>query len=200
MIDVRIPTSDGRELALTRYTQPEPDLKLLLASSSHCRRSRPRKSPPPRPRPPSPCSADLPGAVPEESVPYPCTTPRIREEGLRPRREARPSSCCSLFWGACGVKRCSADLLFDSPLGARRLALMLRGWIWMCSGPRGWRILMRAAINASSLSDQLAAMVVDVVAPTPACRANSGVAYSVVGTSKGSLRAGNLAIHSRSSR
>ncbi len=30
MIDVRIPTSDGRELALTRYTQPEPDLKLLL--------------------------------------------------------------------------------------------------------------------------------------------------------------------------
>ena len=30
MIDVRIPTNDGRELALTRYTQPEPDLKLLL--------------------------------------------------------------------------------------------------------------------------------------------------------------------------
>jgi transposase len=30
MIDVHIPTSDGRELLLTRYTQPEPDLKLLL--------------------------------------------------------------------------------------------------------------------------------------------------------------------------
>jgi len=30
MIDVRIPTSDGRELALTRYPRPEPDLKLLL--------------------------------------------------------------------------------------------------------------------------------------------------------------------------
>jgi hypothetical protein len=30
MIDVRIPTSDGRELALTRYTQPEPDQHLLL--------------------------------------------------------------------------------------------------------------------------------------------------------------------------
>ena len=30
MIDVRIPTSDGREFALTRYTQPEPDLKLLI--------------------------------------------------------------------------------------------------------------------------------------------------------------------------
>lgn len=30
MIDVHIPTTDGRELTLTRYTQPEPELKLLL--------------------------------------------------------------------------------------------------------------------------------------------------------------------------
>ena len=30
MIDVRILTSDGREFALTRCTQPEPGLKLLL--------------------------------------------------------------------------------------------------------------------------------------------------------------------------
>jgi hypothetical protein len=30
MVDVHIPTTDGRELCLTRYTQPEPDLKLLL--------------------------------------------------------------------------------------------------------------------------------------------------------------------------
>jgi hypothetical protein len=30
MIDVRIPTTDGRELLLTRYTQPETELKLLL--------------------------------------------------------------------------------------------------------------------------------------------------------------------------
>jgi len=30
MIDVHIPTSDGRELQLTRYTQPEPELTLLL--------------------------------------------------------------------------------------------------------------------------------------------------------------------------
>jgi hypothetical protein len=30
MIDVHIPTSDGRELVLTRYTEPEPELKLLL--------------------------------------------------------------------------------------------------------------------------------------------------------------------------
>jgi hypothetical protein len=31
MIDVHVPTTDGRELAFTRYTQPEPDLRLLLA-------------------------------------------------------------------------------------------------------------------------------------------------------------------------
>ncbi len=30
MVDVRIPTTDGRELLLTRYTQPESELKLLL--------------------------------------------------------------------------------------------------------------------------------------------------------------------------
>jgi len=30
MIDVYVPTTDGRELSLTRYTQPEPELKLLL--------------------------------------------------------------------------------------------------------------------------------------------------------------------------
>jgi hypothetical protein len=30
MIDVRIPTTCGRELTLNRYTQPEPELQLLL--------------------------------------------------------------------------------------------------------------------------------------------------------------------------
>jgi transposase len=30
MIDVYVPTTDGRELSLTRYTQPTPELKLLL--------------------------------------------------------------------------------------------------------------------------------------------------------------------------
>lgn len=29
-IDVFVPTTDGRELSLTRYTQPEPELKLRL--------------------------------------------------------------------------------------------------------------------------------------------------------------------------
>jgi hypothetical protein len=30
MIDVHVPTTDGRELLLTRYIEPEPDLSLLL--------------------------------------------------------------------------------------------------------------------------------------------------------------------------
>ena len=31
MVDVHFPTTDGRELVFSRYTQPEPDHKLLLA-------------------------------------------------------------------------------------------------------------------------------------------------------------------------
>ena len=30
MIDVHLPTTDGRELVLSRYTEPEPELSLLL--------------------------------------------------------------------------------------------------------------------------------------------------------------------------
>jgi len=30
MIDVHLPTTDGREIILTRYTEPEPELRLLL--------------------------------------------------------------------------------------------------------------------------------------------------------------------------
>ena len=30
MIDVHVPTTDGRELRLTRYTEPEPELRLIL--------------------------------------------------------------------------------------------------------------------------------------------------------------------------
>jgi hypothetical protein len=30
MIDVHLPTTDGRELVLTRYTEAEPELRLLL--------------------------------------------------------------------------------------------------------------------------------------------------------------------------
>jgi hypothetical protein len=31
MIDVHLPTTDGREIILTRYTHPEPELQLLLS-------------------------------------------------------------------------------------------------------------------------------------------------------------------------
>ena len=30
MIDVHLPTTDGRQVILTRYTQPEPEQQLLL--------------------------------------------------------------------------------------------------------------------------------------------------------------------------
>ncbi len=30
MIDVHLPTTDGREIVLTRYTEPERDLRLLI--------------------------------------------------------------------------------------------------------------------------------------------------------------------------
>ncbi len=31
MVDAQVPTTDGRELTFTRYTQPEPELQLLFA-------------------------------------------------------------------------------------------------------------------------------------------------------------------------
>jgi hypothetical protein len=43
MIDVHIPTTDGRELVLERYTEPERNLKLLLGSSSFSPSNRLRK-------------------------------------------------------------------------------------------------------------------------------------------------------------
>ncbi len=40
MIDVHLPTTDGRQLLLTRYTQPEPELRLLIEQlGSVCRHS-----------------------------------------------------------------------------------------------------------------------------------------------------------------
>ena len=57
MIDVYVPTNDGRELSLTRYTQPEPELKLLLDKLSPPKL--PRESAPLTPRQQRSCSADL---------------------------------------------------------------------------------------------------------------------------------------------
>jgi hypothetical protein len=61
MVDVHIPTTNGRELCLTRYTQPEADLKLVLrapeahAAGAAATENHRRPSPPP----PILCSADL---------------------------------------------------------------------------------------------------------------------------------------------
>ena len=30
MLDVHLPTTDGREIILSRYTEPEPELRLLI--------------------------------------------------------------------------------------------------------------------------------------------------------------------------
>ena len=70
MVDVRIPTTDGRELLLTRYTQPEPELELLLerlAAHAYPPNRRP-KSAPLRPPPQPSCSADLRGCTLSASI------------------------------------------------------------------------------------------------------------------------------------
>ena len=55
MIDVYVPTTDGRELSLTRYTQPEPELKLLLEKLKLTLPAQP---------PPKITAAQLPSATP----------------------------------------------------------------------------------------------------------------------------------------
>ena len=45
MIDVHLPTTDGREIILTRTTEPEPELRLLLDRMNLA----PPAQPPPRP-------------------------------------------------------------------------------------------------------------------------------------------------------
>jgi transposase len=60
MIDVHVPTTDGRELVLTRYTQPEPELALLLDQLKLDLPAQPApKINAKRAPQASPCSADL---------------------------------------------------------------------------------------------------------------------------------------------
>jgi hypothetical protein len=67
MIDVHLPTTDGRELVLTRYTEPEAELSLLLKKLNwSCPPNHPLKLPPRLCRRPR-CSADLQGSAPENS-------------------------------------------------------------------------------------------------------------------------------------
>jgi hypothetical protein len=69
MIDVLVPTTDGRELLLTHHTRSEPELRLCSTSSgSNCWPSRRRKLPARRlgldPR----RSEDLSGRAPAKSI------------------------------------------------------------------------------------------------------------------------------------
>jgi hypothetical protein len=64
MIDVHLPITDGRELLLTRYTEPEPELGLLLNKLKlELPANHHPKSPPARPWHPPRCSADLRGST-----------------------------------------------------------------------------------------------------------------------------------------
>ena len=60
MLDVHLPTTDGREIVLTRYTHPETDLLLLLQQLAL---TLPEQAPPkstlPTPQILLTCSADL---------------------------------------------------------------------------------------------------------------------------------------------
>jgi hypothetical protein len=64
MIDVQLPTTDGRELVLTRYTEPEPELRLLLKKLKLELPAQPPQKSLPLPLRRSRCSADLRGSTP----------------------------------------------------------------------------------------------------------------------------------------
>jgi len=51
MLDVHAPTTDAREIIITRYTQPEPEHLILLAQLD--------RSLPPQPPPRTPAKRDL---------------------------------------------------------------------------------------------------------------------------------------------
>ena len=64
MIDLHIPTTDGRELLLTRYTEPEPELALLLDKLKFVLPAQPEpKISAARPPRHPPCSEDLRGSA-----------------------------------------------------------------------------------------------------------------------------------------
>ena len=82
MIDVHIPTTDARTITLTRYTEPEPELKLLLQKLKlRLPPQRPPKitaaqAPPPTPLP---CRPATPSQA--KSITWPPHTSPIREDG-----------------------------------------------------------------------------------------------------------------------
>jgi len=60
MLDVHLPTTDARELVLTRYTEPDADLRLLLAHMKLRLPQQPRTPPKIRAAQPDRALPDLP--------------------------------------------------------------------------------------------------------------------------------------------
>jgi hypothetical protein len=72
MIDVHLPTTDGRALLLSRYTEPEPQLNLLL---NKLKLELPPQPPPKitaRPAPPAPLVVPTFGGRPQQSQLFRC--------------------------------------------------------------------------------------------------------------------------------
>ena len=99
MIDVHLPTTDGREIILTRTTEPEPDLRLLIDRMKLQLPAQPppKKTPPPRSRPNPSCSedpfrqgVDFLDAHPKKS---PNPRRRVRIADWRRRDSRTPSRC-----------------------------------------------------------------------------------------------------------
>jgi hypothetical protein len=91
LIDVHIPTTDGRELILTRYTQPEPELTLLVEKL----RLQLPDQPPPKitaalPHHHPPCSADFCRLGTAKSIPINGTIRTIRKRSMVKQGSQRP--------------------------------------------------------------------------------------------------------------
>jgi hypothetical protein len=82
MIDVHLPITDGRELLLTRCTESEPELSLLLTKLKLELPAQPPPRSPPGPCRRSRCSADLRGLAPAISYTLVLKSARIGEVGL----------------------------------------------------------------------------------------------------------------------
>jgi hypothetical protein len=97
MIDVHLPTNDGRELVLTRYTEPEPELSLLLKKLKlELPPNHHPKSPPAHPRHRPRCSADLRESTSAISDSYILKGARIGEARLMP-----PAVTLLQAWSSC---------------------------------------------------------------------------------------------------
>jgi len=84
MLDVHFPTTEGRTLILSRYTEPNADQKLLASSTSKCHLSHLPGLPPParsRRHQPPPCSEDLLTTALDLQGIFACVAPQLAKVG-----------------------------------------------------------------------------------------------------------------------